>query len=478
VTHGAISPEHLMITFEGVVKCKDFGIFRLYPADQRDSLGGPNPVYMSVEQEQGLQPNMRSDLYSLGRVFQKLLSLSTEGSKKQLPHEILQVLSGLLKADPAQRPKSAAAVEPTLVELVRSHGSGEETDRPQLGAYIREMFTTEAAKVQAKSEVVAEKEDASAKDVSLLDPAIFWGGTDQPIEDSVDDATPTLEDEALKKEASGEAVVVSSPVGQPKELFLPESERIVVTPSPEPDVASAPAPAVPQKDFIQVGMSRKGPLPVVGIAVGACLLLAIAVWSLGGDGESVVNHDAAVVGPVKLGAEKATPPVSEEAAVVSPDPEPPKPVNAKTGIIKLDSNPPGALVYVNDEKIGVTPLTLRDITIGSEASIRVELEDHRPWTQTVVLEKESSYREITAGLLKEEKCELGVGWVYVTTEPEGGSVELDGKRLPGKTPMLIDNVCAGVEHKIRVQASGYRAWSREVKVSSQKVLNLNIELER
>jgi serine/threonine-protein kinase len=140
IIHGAVSPQHLMITFEGVVKLKDFGIFRMYPVDQRGSLGGPNPVYLSVEQEQGLQPSIRSDLFALGRVLQKLLSLSAD---KQLPDEITGVLSRLLENDPTRRPPSAAVLEPELEALVLSHGEGHEGGRLQLGNFVRGLFKTE-----------------------------------------------------------------------------------------------------------------------------------------------------------------------------------------------------------------------------------------------------------------------------------------------------------------------------------------------
>jgi hypothetical protein len=96
----------------------------------------------------------------------------------------------------------------------------------------------------------------------------------------------------------------------------------------------------------------------------------------------------------------------------------------------------------------------------------------------VTLDEENKVREFDAGLLEEEVCELGTGWIYVASDPEGGSVEMDGRRLPGKTPMIINAVCAGVEHEIRVQATGYRMWRKVVAVRPQKVLNLNVELER
>lgn len=469
VIHGAVSPEHLMITFEGVVKIKDFGIFRMYPAGQRGSLGGPNPVYLSPEQEQGLQPGLQSDLFALGRVLQKLLSLYAESSPEQLPGEVTGMLSELLQDHPARRPGSAAELEPQLEALVRTHGSGHEEGRLQLGAFVRGLFKTETPASKASL-----AEDASkSQDVALLDPESFWDGSE------AEDTAEVVEggEGEVTGEVTGEAVVVSAPVGRPQEMFLPDSERIVV--SPQQPRQPSPAPPAPQKDFLKVGRSKKPNFLLGGAAAAVLLLVFLAVWLSSAGQEDGAALDASVAGPVLTGGDEPAPPQpEEEPAAPGGDLQPDEPDDQPTGIIKLNSTPPGALVYINDEKKGVAPLTVRDAVLGEEVSIRVELEGHKPWKQTVILDEDNRVREFDAGLLKEEVCEFGTGWIYVTSEPDGGSVEMDGRRLPGKTPMIINEVCAGVEHEIRVQASGFRLWRKVVNVRPGKVLNLNVELER
>lgn len=478
IIHGAISPEHLMITFEGVLKLKDFGIFRMYPADQRGSLGGPNPVYLSVEQEQGLQPSIRSDLFALGRVFQKLLSLCAERTPEQLPAEVTGILSRLLEDDPARRPAAAAVLEPELEALVRSHGSGHEQGRLELGNFIRGLFKTETP----ASKAAVSEEAPESQDVSLLDPAAFWDGAEgvgaSGVEDLADeDTAEVLADGEV--EVTAEAVVVSAPVSQPKEMFLPDAERIAVTPKKPDGPRPSRAPPVPQEDFLKVGRSRQSNLLLGTVAAGALLLLLLFVWLMSSDEDTTM--DASIAGPVTGGGDQGSPGEpreSRDAGGGDAPAAPPEGEDGETGIIKLNSVPSGALVYINDEKKGVTPLTVRDAVLGQEVSIRIELEGHKPWEQTVTLDEENKVREFDAGLLKDEVCDLGTGWIYVTSDPEGGSVEMDGRRLPGKTPMIINAVCAGVEHEIRVQATGFRMWRKTVTVKPEKVLNLNVELER
>lgn len=281
------------------------------------------------------------------------------------------------------------------------------------------------------------------------------------------------------EEVTGEALVVSEPVGRPDEMSLPESQRVLAATRPVSRPPSGPAPRVPQKDFLKAGKTRSLRVPTAVVVAGAGLLLLLLGWLLFSGGET--EDETTEAAPTQPVAVQAAPEVTQDSPEVAGGVEtkrPPPPANAKTGILKLDSNPSGALVYIDDQKRGVTPLKVKDAYLGTEVSIRIELQGHRPWTQTVQLDEDNPVREFTAGLLEEEVCQLGTGWIYVTTEPEGGTVELDGKRLPGKTPKIIDKVCAGVEHEIRLQAPGCRAWSSVVRVQPQKVLNLNIKLER
>jgi serine/threonine-protein kinase len=58
-----------------------------------------------------------------------------------------------------------------------------------------------------------------------------------------------------------------------------------------------------------------------------------------------------------------------------------------TGSIYVDSRPRGARVFLDGRPVGVTPLTMADVRAGSHV-VRLELEDHRPWTAS---------RQVSAG---------------------------------------------------------------------------------
>ena len=64
-----------------------------------------------------------------------------------------------------------------------------------------------------------------------------------------------------------------------------------------------------------------------------------------------------------------------------PTPEEPQSSTVFTGSIYVDSRPRGARVTIDGKAVGVTPLRVSDVRIGTHV-VRLELPDHRLWSTT------------------------------------------------------------------------------------------------
>ncbi len=157
-----------------------------------------------------------------------------------------------------------------------------------------------------------------------------------------------------------------------------------------------------------------------------------------------------------------------------------EPISSRSnrGSLHLRSNPPGAIVFINGQRRGVTPTEVRNIRTGGKVEIIMELDGFRSWRHDFHFDGNTLQREFIADMVKEVKCGYGTGWLHIDSSPSGATVELDGLKIVGKTPMVVSDICAETPHELRVMALGYRTWWRSFKLQSGQVLTYRALLER
>lgn len=163
VVHRDVSPENLLVAFDGYVKLVDFGIAQA----QLDASGhGPSGVrgkraYMAPEQMRATPVDGRADLYALGAVLHELLTGSPPPQDAPdalddagVPGPLAAVVRTALAADPVQRFPSARAMLSAL-DAVRP------ADAPfsheVLAVLMADLFGAEAAATEATKEVMPEQ---------------------------------------------------------------------------------------------------------------------------------------------------------------------------------------------------------------------------------------------------------------------------------------------------------------------------------
>jgi hypothetical protein len=133
--------------------------------------------------------------------------------------------------------------------------------------------------------------------------------------------------------------------------------------------------------------------------------------------------------------------------------------------LEVLSTPPGATVYVDDVKVGVTPLTTQ--VLPGERMVRLDLKLHQPVEEALII-------PIRGGAKLEKTLEKVAARIVISASPAGATISIDGVEA-GK-----DKVDRGISpglHTIRITADKHKAFEQtlSVKADEQYVLDKALE---
>jgi hypothetical protein len=288
------------------------------------------------------------------------------------------------------------------------------------------------------------------------------------------------------------------------DLGIPEPPAAAPVVVRKPHASAAPA---PPETRIPVERSRSSMVPLVlALAVGLTMGFAAGY----GVGTRVRPAPASAALP-------ATPPppagqeFTESAvashpaapAVAPPSADVPSPTSDAVGRLLVRSTPAGALVFVDGQEYGLTPVAVRDLSIGGHRvrvvrdgyvaeEVRVVITPSRP-SQSLTIDLERPASAAARGARPTRPAarrappaptatpapapsERFTGTLTIISRPPGAAVFLDS-RLVGMTPLSLPSVSAG-SHAIRLEYDGYRRWTSSIRVVASEENRVTASLER
>jgi formylglycine-generating enzyme required for sulfatase activity len=134
--------------------------------------------------------------------------------------------------------------------------------------------------------------------------------------------------------------------------------------------------------------------------------------------------------------------------------------------VQLNSQPTGAMVQLDDEQLGVTPLET-EIMHGPH-SLLLSLEKHKP----VTVEQDFAAGSVVQ--LQDIVLQPADGKLALSSIPAGATISVDGV-FYGTTPAAL-TLAAGKEHSVRLTRPGYQRVDKPVRLAPDEEQELEVSL--
>jgi eukaryotic-like serine/threonine-protein kinase len=496
--HGALHPRDVFVTpGTGELNITGFGV-----GPALEAIGARSPVrrpYTAPERASGDPWDARADVYSLGAIAHELLT-------------------GARPAGPGEQDGTLPASMP-----------------PEVRVQIRRVLSKALAEVPSHR-------FASAREFidALVDPSSVSEAEPRPS--AADAASAALANATLTPPAAADAADVESiadvispaPLAPPAAIAPPPVRRQrMKTPLPvprppvrvsgrEPLSVTDPIqpPAAPVSNMADAPLRRDDgparvmlpplalPPPVPWGPMAAILLAGLVLGAVGG--YQLAMQRLGVTAPATT---TSAPPVAVPQAVPSapvPAPTAPAPGDtevavaqlpaaqkaeesasktpgvaakpAATGRILVRSTPAGAVVAIDGKSAGRTPLTARDLALGSHAVV-VSRPGFVSQTHKVTLTSRASSTTLSVTLEPEKPARsaaaakgAATGSVTVDSRPKGAQVTIDGRAI-GVTPLSAPGLTPRM-HSVRVELAGHKPVTTSVMIKAGETAKIAVTLEQ
>jgi eukaryotic-like serine/threonine-protein kinase len=487
ITHRDMSPQNIMMSFEGEVKIVDFGIAKAESQMEHTRAGTIKGKfgYMSPEQAEGQPTDLRTDIFSLGIILWELLandrlfvSNSELGTLKkirecQIPPlrklnpsvlpELERICNKALAKDKSLRYQTAAAFHRDLNRFLN-------TQYPEFSPHDFSVFMKSAF-----SEMFIENRK------KLIDYAKIQGmsfGSDQPNTvtiSTVDDASITQRD----ADADAANELFDNADFQSESQLSGDSSKVDLSDLKTKDVLKRPMAPVSKNtaNFVRPGAISAGTMTNTRTSTtrnrrpqqnkkpmaAAPMAFGVAVLAIGGLGLWLSFNNKLSSEPVVTNIrEEAPPQVVAQVPSTTQQASPSQPEQTQTTlngsveaastnpvqpyVVIVESNPSGARVYMDGKDTGmITPLRTT-VDSGKDFTVTLRLAGYQ------VFEKKD--RADTNGM--QVKAVLSVlpkmGYLNLDLVNAGRNpvVTINGQRLNDKPPLRNYPVLANTT--IRVEA--------------------------
>jgi len=421
IIHRDISPQNIIVTYDGATKIVDFGIAKAasQSTETRSGVLKGKYSYMSPEQASGDQIDQRTDQFALGIVAYEL---TTSTRLFKYPNEIM-TLHAIIECRITPPADVVRGYPPDLNAIMMRALAKDREDRfPDLAHFVSDL------------------EEFMAREGMVHSPQRVSGYMQEVFKDDIEQEAQ-LGHPLIAEEASGPSDIARATARKTGKIVKQELEEVQQAPTKATVAGRSRTGAGQRYDMaatttdVPPGPSESGMTSVVarlrsrlGISLAAALallaLVGVAIWY-------------------------ATKPTDAIAA---------------QGRITVNTDPQGATVYVDGlAAAGKTPTVISNLPVGKSVVIKVELFGYEP-QQKEVLAIEGRPVEFSTALTKSSGNFASVRFV---STPPGAKVYIDGAPQTQVTPFELGRLKVGDDHTAAFTLEGYENATKKFKVGEE-----------
>ncbi len=466
VVHRDVTPQNILVSYDGVVKLVDFGIAKAQFAAGRTRPGVVKGkyAYMSPEQVEGRPLDVRSDVFSAGICLYEMLTgvplfrrddvvasmreirdgkpILPEKHRRDVPEELVRIMRRALQTSRDNRYPTASAMQTELEKFLKS-ATALATSR-ELAEYLKRELpprTEEVLSATSSQPAGTQRQPQKQR-------------TEVQVSARPPTPTPSPPDGVAAQSRAGGAPAAAGTGA--------DSEEIPTTPDGDPDGHAMPsdmhlADEAPTDERLLPEMRGSNPMlgrssashtavvpPLAHSPLRTYVAVLLAGLTVAGVTLLVLRPWASAKDPVIVKVPAEPPPIVLEKPALAPDEiavVPPVVVAQTTPAPTLDilSRPPGARVVVDGEVLrALTPIHAETFASGMH-KVLVDKRGYQPRELAVRLgdgERRTLDVELRpAGrrVVRVVQPKVARGFLTVRTVP--WSKVFEGARLLGTTPM-------------------------------------------
>lgn len=482
IVHRDISPQNLLVSYDGHVKIVDFGVAKaaVKVTETRSGVLKGKYSYMSPEQASGDPIDARTDIFALGITLYEV----TTGTRLFKRDNELETLHAVIEGVVTPPSEVIPGYDKDLETIILKALAYDRDDRYATAGEMEralERFLVARDHPISPSSLAAYMQDLFAE--KLADELLFGGeeaddaGFDaQPHTHNLTDQVTATAHERTIRAAEATQVVAQADSTLVDDAWGAESSPLAPWGGGEQSGWGAQSQSrSASMTATHGGGSRSNPStashtpgtqsPVVAVVTPparsrhlVAVALAAVLLAVGGVGAWWLHtHETGLLGPM-------------------------------SGPMVVDSEPRGARVVfvgdgaslLNDEVGGsVTPLTLHAVPVQGALRARFSKEGCLGREVPLPLRKEGVAPPILFAELPPEDRAQQLASLMLLSTPPGAGVWLNGNRLPGETPLTDVQVPGGDMHRLEFRKAGYKTrWeTRYVEPGSRTFVEVNLFLD-